>query len=183
MLARDAAALATAWRDGYAARFAEPGDDASAFPTVQAAVDRLVNDCVTMAETVAELRLGKPAGHDSGGEPQPALAESGTSDHAAADLLGNIRGVRLVYLGGGGRGLGSIVAARSPRVDRDVRAALDEAERRLAAVPRPFRAALSSDAAAVEAAYDAVKALEVLLRTEVIGVLGATIKFNGNDGD
>ena len=53
----------------------------------------------------------------------------------------------------------------------------------VAAIPVPYRSALVDQRLEVAAAHAAVKELKRILATEVIGSLGATLKFNANDGD
>ena len=136
---------------------------------------------------VADTRIGKPLGLATGGAPQPALEESGPSDNSLADMAASLRGIRAIYTGAraaaGTGGIGAIVAAQSPATDREVRDLLDRAIDAVGAIPRPFRAAIVDQRALVQAAYDAVKELKRVLATEVLAALGATLKFNDNDGD
>jgi uncharacterized protein len=188
-LRRKATALRDAWSSegGYFTRFTEPGRAESVFPTVKGALDTFVNESVFLAELIADAKLGKPLGNGSGGTPLPALEESGPSDNSGADMLGNLRSIRSIYLGtrDGTRGMGltALVAKKSPATDAAVRRALEEAMRRVEAIPRPYRTSLFEHRAEIEAAYAAVKELKVLLATEVVALLGATLKFNDNDGD
>ena len=64
-----------------------------------------------------------------------------------------------------------------------MREAIDEALAAIAAIPHPYRDALTGEPASIDAALEAVRALQRLLGTEVVAVLGATLAFNGNDGD
>src|SRR6185295_589626 len=127
----------------------------------------------------------KPLGLMTGGEPRPELAESLPSDGAAADLAASVRGIRDLYLGtrsgADGRGIAALV--KSPGLDQRMRAALATAIARLEAVPHPFRAALLARDPSLPAAYEAVRELRRLAATELVANLGATLKFNDNDGD
>lgn len=180
-LARKTTELRDAWAPegaNYLGRLVEPGTSTSAFPTIQSVIDALVNESVFLTELVADARLGKALGIGSGGVPQPDIEESGPSDNSIADMAAALRGVRNAY-----SEIGRLVAAQSPATDRAVREALDEAIRSVEAIPRPYRTAVMDQRPEVKAAYDAVKALKRVLGTEVIAVLGATLKFNANDGD
>jgi uncharacterized iron-regulated protein len=195
LLAEDAAALDRAWRadgGGFVARVADIGG-ASPFATIKAATDGVVNEAVFLSELVADGKLGKPMGKAAGGEPQLDLVQSAPSDGAVDDMLANLRGVRAVLYGAGTRaedlgatppaGLAVLVARASPSIELRLRGELATAKAALAAIPRPFAAAVAARAPEVEAAWEAARALRLTLATEVIAALGATLSFNDNDGD
>jgi predicted lipoprotein len=182
--------LLEAWTMGsnrYIAVLTDPGDDNAEYPTVKKSVDALVNESVFLSERVADAWLGKPLGVMNASEPQPELEESALSDNSLSDITNSLRSIRNVYLGTTngipGNGIISLVQARSAATDRAVRDALDDAFDAVEEVPRPFNQALYDDRAAVQRAYDAVKVLKRVLTTEVVGALGAALKFNDNDGD
>lgn len=199
-LERKTRELERAWSPdggGYAELVATPGASNATYPTIKAVIDAFVNESVFLTELVADARIGKPFGLATGGTPQPTLEESGPSDNSLADMASSLRGIRAIYAGARGDadddggpgdnpsagGIGALVAARSPATDREVYERLADAIAAIEAVPRPFRTAVLDHPAQVQAAYDAVKELKRLLGTEVLGVLGATLKFNDNDGD
>jgi predicted lipoprotein len=182
--------LRAAWTDGrsnYLDVLTDPGDDNDEYPTVKKVVDTLVNECVFLTEVIADTRLGKPLGVANAGEPQPELEESPLSDNSRQDVADSLKSVRDVYLGTRngrlGQGITTLVRQRSPTTDRAVRDALDDALAATAAIPQPFSEAIVEHRQAVERAYDAVNVLKRVLGTEVVGALGAALKFNDNDGD
>lgn len=185
-VAQNARALRDAW-EIQGASLADPGADNEMFETIKKSVDDLVNAQWSEAEQVADMRIGTPLGTKAGGTPQPDEQESGPSDTSVDDMAGTLRGIRNIYFGSRdgapGRGIGSLVAAQSPALDRRVRDAFDRALAAVAAIPTPYREALLAKDPRVLAAYDAVQELEATLRTEVVSSLGATVKFNDNDGD
>jgi predicted lipoprotein len=185
-LAANAVTLRDAWVD-YSAQIADPGADNMDFPTVKASIDALVNEIVFQAEVVADARLGKPSGTSSGGAPQPELQESAPSDHSIEDMRNSVIGIRNIYYGtrtgDPGKGIGGLVAAANPATDRDVRAGIEASIAAIAAIPTPYTQALLDQRPEVAAAYAQVQDLQHLLATEVISTLGATLKFNDNDGD
>jgi predicted lipoprotein len=176
--------LQAAWSNGHLAAFIRPGRAGSAYATIDAALDSVVNESISAAERATSL-LAKPLGLMTGGEPRPELAESLPSDNTAADLAASVRGIRDLYLGtrtgADGRGIAALVKIRS--LDLRMRAALDTAVVRLEAMPRPFRAALLARDSSLNAAYEAVRELRRLAATELVANLGATLKFSDNDGD
>lgn len=190
IVASAAAELQAAWDTsalGYARRFSEPGESFSVSPDVQTGLDTLLNQAVFLSEVVANSKLGKPLGAATGGELDPSAQESERSGASLTDALGNLRGVRNVYFGSRdgsfGPSLSSLVRAKSPSADQHARAALEAAEASLLAVPEPLGDALADAPETVTAAFEAVKTLKRVLATEVLGTLGASLKFNDNDGD
>jgi predicted lipoprotein len=190
LVAESAAALRDAWAPDagdYGRRFAEPGGADSVSADVQAGLDTLLNQAIFLSEVVANTKLGKPLGSATGGAIDPSAQESERSGASLSDALGNLRGVRNVYLGtrdgSTGPSLSTLVRAKSPATDLRARRALEEAEASLLAVPEPLTVALTDSPQLVSAALEAVKTLKRLLATEVLGTLGASLKFNDNDGD
>jgi predicted lipoprotein len=190
LVAQGAEELLAAWepdQGGYGRRFSEPGGPDSISSSVQAGLDVLLNEAVFASEVMANLKLGKPLGSETGGEVDPAAQESERSGSSLADLLANWRGVRNVYLGtrdgSQGTSLSSLVQAKSPSTDQRAREALDSAEAGLLGVPEPLTLALLDHPERVTVAYESIKTLKRVLATEVLGTLGASLKFNDNDGD
>ncbi len=190
IVAERAERLRAAWApdDGdYAGKFTRPGEPGSVSKTVQAGLDTLLNQTVVLTEGIANLKLGKPLGVTTGGNIAPETQESERASASLTDMRANLRGIRNVYLGtrdgSVGVSLSSLVRAKVPSVDARVLLAISDAEQALDAIPEPFTAALEDEPSAVQAAYDAAKALKRVLATEVLGTLGASLKFSDNDGD
>jgi putative iron-regulated protein len=185
LLARDAASLHAAWDPaggGFETAVVDIGG-AGPYATVKDATDAVVNDSIFLAELIADAKIGKPLGR-LGGQPDPALVQSGTSDFALDELRAHVRGLSEVYVGtGAGVGLSSLVAKASPATDAHVRSNLAALDAALAAIPRPFSAAVAAQAPEADAAWTVARELRVTLSTEVIAALGATLSFNSNDGD
>jgi predicted lipoprotein len=182
--------LLGAWQaDGgnYVGVLTQPGAANASYTTVKSVIDTFVNESIFLSELVANNKLGKPLGSDSGGDPRPELEESGPSDNSLADMANNLRSIRNVYFGTRsgvpGSGIDQLVSAQSPATNRAVIEALEAAIRAVEAIPTPYRTALLEQRPEVDAAFEAVKALKRVLATEVVGVLGATLKFNDTDGD
>lgn len=190
LVAEAAVALDDAWQPkngDYARRFSQPGAADSVDATVQAGLDTLLSQTVVLSELVANVKLGKPLGTASGGDVNPAAQESGRAQASLTDMLSNLRGMRNVYLGARDdsavTSLSSLVRAKIPSADVHALAAFADAEAALRAIPEPFDQALLDSPQRVQKAYDAVKALKRVLATEVLGTLGASLKFSDNDGD
>ncbi len=190
VVADSAGALLAAWdpeAGDYAGKFTRPGGPDSVATTVQAGLDTLLNEAVVLSEVVANVKLGAPLGATKGGKIDPSAQESERSGATSSDLLANLRGLRNLYLASRDEALApslsALVHGRSPSADLHARAALSDAEAALQAMPEPFTRALQESPESVTAAYEAVKALKRVLATEVLGTLGASLKFSDNDGD
>jgi putative iron-regulated protein len=192
-LAVDLAVRATELRDAwtpegqaYVETFADVGSAGGTFATIKQAIDGLVNESVFLSENITDAKLGKPLGLEAG-TPAPELAESGPSDNSLADIAGNLRGLRNVWLGtrdgSSGTGLRSLIAGRSPSLAVRVDTELAAAQAAVAAVPRPFATAVTGNAPEALAAWTAVRELRMSIAVEVVAVLGSTLSFNDNDGD
>lgn len=189
-LASKAEALRLAWDEKggkYALEVTLAGEGSKAFASQKAAVDELVNQLVFQADTVLNAKLGKPAGKKSGGEPLPDTEESPRSDNSIADMLATLRGIEAIYngtyAGDDGLGISDLVRARNTAVDDRIQKALADAMAKVEAIPPPFRTAILEHPAEVDAAYESVRTLKRGLATEVVSVLGSTLRFNDADGD
>lgn len=147
------------WSDAHAERLATPAADDPSYPTIDRVMRVVAGECAELASRLAELR-----------------EESELSDNTGADLANALRGLRNVYYGTRsgepGKGLGGLVAASEPEVDRAARAALEAALAAVAAIPRPFHAAVAAGAPEVGAAQAAVAELHRILATDVARALG-----------
>jgi predicted lipoprotein len=186
--------LALAWaadRDDlgggrYVTTFTVPAPS-SKYPSYKFAIDALVGETVYLIEHVANDKIGKPFGKSSGGTPMPALAESPYSDNSMVDAADTVRGMRDVYLGTkdgtAGSGVTALVRAQSAEIDDSARAAFTQAITDIQAIPKPFETAVTQNAATVETAYQSLKKLKRVVATEVVGILGVTLKFSDTDND
>ncbi len=178
--------LATAWEPtggNFARELTEAGSGSALFPSGKSAIDQLVNSVIFATDLVTGTKLGKPYGTKSGGEPRPADEESARSDNSLVDMVSTLDGVRVMYAGAGGKGLSDLVRAKNPSLDARVLAAMEDVLRKVAAIPPPFRTAITSQRPAVENAYQAARTLKNLLSTEVATALATTLAFNDSDGD
>jgi predicted lipoprotein len=188
-VARQAAAIRDVWApdgEAYATAIAEAGTGSAAYPTAKSAVDVLVNQLLFTTELVLDQKLGRPAGKRTG-TPRPEEVEAGRSGRSLAAIGANLDGLEGVYFAmrgdAQGVGLSALIARRSAPADARTRAALAEARALVTAIPEPLDRAVVDDPAAVDAAYQSLRALRQLMATEIVAVLGATLTFNDNDGD
>ena len=153
---------------------------------VQHASSVLIEQLVFTLENVRELKLGKPFGKRDGGVVQPQALEAPGSGRSLADARDAVRGVEAVYRGGAGEaslGVRDWLLARRPALAPEIDAAFEVVYEALDAVPDALRAAILDHPTYVEAAYQAVRALQVLFAVDLAQALGVTVTFNPTDGD
>jgi predicted lipoprotein len=188
-LAQQAQGVATAWSpDGgnFVAEVATAGQGSATYPTAHKAVSDIVNRLLAALEHVHKNKLGRPL-YGNGKSPWPTWVEAGRSGNSLANILENLQGLRAVYAGidGTTNGLGFddyLTALGSPlgeRITQHIQMALAAVQ----AIPPPLRVAVVEHPQAVEAAYQALKVLLVLLKVDMTNLLGVTVDFSDNDGD
>jgi predicted lipoprotein len=187
--ANDAAALEEAWSpEGgkFVDEMANAGTGSTIFASGQDGIARVVNLLNAALQLANGNKLGTPAGITTG-IVDPTLVESRFSDNSIEDLLGNLRGVEEVYLGKhgdkSGKGITTLVSARSAAIDTAVKTALMEAQAKVSAIPPPLRTAVTDNVDVVKAAHASVRAARIRISTDVASVLGVSITLNDNDGD
>jgi uncharacterized protein len=184
----DAVTVHRAWEPGegdFVAQLANAGTAGSRYATQKDAVDEVVNRLISAVE-VAELKLSKPLGFETGGTVRPEQEEARRSDNSLADLSATVAGMERLWLGASGNGTGglsAIVAATNKGLDATVKSDLANVRTALESIPPPLRTALTKNRESVEAARAAFSTLRATLASEVVSNLGVTLKFNDNDGD
>lgn len=186
-IAARTADIAAAWPD-QAAAFKTAGEPDSEYPTVQAAIDAIVNASIENLYAMVKGKLDRPLGNLTGSPPDPALVESRFSANSLTELSCNLDGFALVYLGadlrsGGAPGLGALVEARDPDLDARILAQMDVARIALGNIPPPLADALTADRSAVQTARDEIDALRRLIKLDVAQLLNVTLSLSDNDGD
>lgn len=177
-----AAILRDAWSPAggdFAGTLGNAGPGNPTFPTVKSAIDALVNQMVFLSEDIADAQLLAALGTRTGGQPRPDVLDAHRSGNGLADLLANLTGLETIYF-----------SAMSPvvdNVDPDTGGALSLAiQRALETANRislPLEEAVVSQKPLVERAQVRAKELMATLEIDLISVLGATLRFNPNDGD
>jgi predicted lipoprotein len=186
-IARRGDDLATAWAlEAEALKTA--GEAGSAYTSEKVAIDAIVNATIENLYRMVKDKLDRPLGNLTGSAPDPTILESIYSGTTRDDLENNLQGFARVYLGadgepGGEPGLGALVAARDPELDRRILAQHTLARDTLAAIPLPFATALTDHRSAVQSARDEIDALRRLIKLDVASLLGVTLSLSDNDGD
>ena len=184
-----AAQYVSAWESEHLEEWAS---GTGRYPSVFGAASVLVEQMIFTAENVRELKIGKPFGKRDAGELQLDQFESPYSRtslqdaRAATESIENVWRGRYVDRDGvthEGLGVRDWLVARRPALEANVDAAFADAQAKLDAITPDLEAAVSDDAVVVEAAYQAVKELQLVLAVEMAAALNITVTFNPTDGD
>jgi predicted lipoprotein len=172
---------------GYGTQLAEAGVGSALYASQSEGVDKIVTALVYVDEMVVLKKLAKPLGATMNNVVQPALEEGPRSDSSIRDLQSNLAGIQAIYTGERGaltgQGLASAVRTINPGAATRFEAALAATVAAVGAIPPPLRTALTANRPAVDAAYEAFRALKTSLVTDLAGALGASIGFGFSDTD
>jgi predicted lipoprotein len=193
-LAGQAKTLLDAWRPAagnYLAGFAS----ASAFESAQAGLN-VVTDAMFYLDTdTKDMKLAEPAGIavnvcNTMGEPCPDELESPRARHSKENVIANLRGFQMLFLGQGpggvdGAGFDDFLRSVDAGALADqMAAALVTAIAAVEAIPGSMEDALQSDYEAVAAAHAGVKGVTDILKTQFLTVLGLDLPDGGaSDND
>lgn len=181
-VSRAAAEVAARWETTYGPEMAAADNDT--FMRQQAVIDALVNRHGELSESIQVGRLGTPLGEKTEGVPQPDTVQSTRSAFARAEIVAALRGMAQIYTGvDGGPGLNDAIRRRQPSLVTELEAAFDAAIAAVEAIEDPLHVAVVDHPEQVRAAFDAVRAVKLLMTTDVANVLGVTRTFSDNDGD
>lgn len=176
-----AAAMEATWR-GYVPVFT--GAAEGPYTEVGAGFGEIVNRMGFTVENIRRDKLGRPLGLLSG-SPQPGKVESPYADRSVADIRDALATLGELYEGVGDR----LGLRRHPRIadreDLDIafRGALRRSQAALAAISGPLDEAVLDDPTTVQAAIDALSALQTVIQVDLIGALAVSRAFNDSDGD
>jgi predicted lipoprotein len=156
------------------------------FPTVKSAVDELVNQLIFLSEEIADAQLLAALGRDTG-TPDPEALDAHRSENGLADLLDGLTGLQNVYYGAyAGRdasGFSDVIVVSTPDIDGSIGLAIRRCFETATRIPGPLETALYEEPELVERAQVRAKELMRSLEVDLVSALGATLRFNPNDGD
>lgn len=122
----------------YGVAMHNAGEGSTTFKTITAAAAAILDGCITISEEVASQKIGKPyTGADIN------YIESPYSDNSKVDFADNIRSIQNAYLGGAdaskrGASVSDYIKSVDPEADAAVRAAAEDAIKKINAFPTPF---------------------------------------------
>jgi hypothetical protein len=188
-LADKAQVVAQLWRPeggDFSGTIARAGHGGTTYPTSHQAISDIVNQLVSAVETVQNTKIGKPL-RGNGQKPWPHAVEAGRSGTSTALMLATLEGALAVYSGKAasedGPGFEAFLAALGSDLGPRITQQFDAALTAIRAMPAPLRVALVEQPQTVQAAYQAVHQLLILLKVDMTNVLSVTVDFSDNDGD
>ncbi len=149
----------------------------------QASLSLLVNELAAVVEKVAESHL-----NFSLQLPTPILRqldriEGARSRSTRSQLAAILRGAQAAYRGGEGQGIDDYLRPLNQPLAVRIEAGFEKSFASLKAIEVPLEVALTDQRELVERAYQTVRELELLFKTDLAGALGVTITFTSDDGD
>jgi iron uptake system EfeUOB component EfeO/EfeM len=123
--------------DSYGEDMLNAGKPGSTKKTVVSACETIVEGCITIADEVGAMKIGRPhTGEDVN------YIESPYSYNSKVDFIGNIKSIQNVYLGGieGKRGasLSDYIKSVDADLDTKIKNAINDAIAKIEAIPYPF---------------------------------------------
>ncbi|NYZ12572.1 imelysin family protein [Azospirillum sp. RWY-5-1] len=186
-VARNAAAIATEVRDGWAglAPKLTAGEATPVGANPTEAVNNLYASVVTMTQIVVDQKLLIPLGA-SAAEAKPGLAEAVRAGRSLAMIAGNLQAIRAIMLGeAGGPGFAALAPdnAAGNAARADAAKAFDAALAAVKAIDRPLDRAIAETRPKVEVAFKAAKAAQTVVNFTLPPLIDVTLGFNELDGD
>ncbi len=192
-LTDSAEALHAFWQpdqEDYATAFIEADMDGG---DIQSSINMIVNQLLSELEGIINQRLGKPLGKSSGGDPHPELVEALYSDHSLPRIIATVEGMQALFNGSSDSSAEALglddyldfldATYENGALSDAINAQFEAALAALSAIDQPLDQAIENQPEQVEAAYQELRTLLVLLKSDMVNQLGVTITFNDNDGD
>jgi predicted lipoprotein len=166
---------------GYLSTFVASDSDGA---DIRGSVSRLANRIIEVHEISTQHGLGRPMGRSTDGIPRPEEVEAPLSGRSLELLVATVETLRRTIDAGlddylDHLDLSGDAAPLSQRISEQYEVALTA----LRAIEGPLQVAVVERPAQVERAYEAMRALIVLLKTEMAAQLGITVTFSDTDGD
>lgn len=187
-LKSNASAVYNSWVGGYAGTFSNnTGTD------VGSSLGMLVNELNYDYEILKNYRIGIPLGKKTLGTPQPNKVEAYYEKNSVQLAVEHIKSIENIYLGrskSGSDGLGlddyliRLEAQYNSGLLSDaIKSQFSVTISKLQAIPDPLSETIVNNPAVVDAAYNEIQKLLVLLKTDMPSALGVQITYQDNDGD
>jgi predicted lipoprotein len=177
-LAAKAALVANDWAapgsSGAGEKFAAGG---------QQSVNLAVNQLAAAIENAAERHLRFVLVLPNPISRQLYRVERSRSGSSLEGLLASVEGAQKFFSGNGGLGLKDAVRQVNPELEKRLAQQFEASISAIRAVNAPLEQAAVNNRAAIENAYEKTRALEILLKVDMVSALGVTLTFSSNDGD
>ncbi|MEY3445030.1 MAG: hypothetical protein RLZZ519_3311, partial [Bacteroidota bacterium] len=180
--------VATQWNSGYLATFKEAlGTD------VGSSTSMLVNGLNRDLEIIKTASIGIPLGKQTFDTPLPEKVEGFYSQSSLTLATAELEALELIFEGqrtGSAEGYGLREALNAvdalyngENLGDAIHAQFQTAKAAVAAIPGPLSEAVVSNRAPVEAAYNEIQKLVILLKTDMASALSILITYTDADGD
>ncbi|TLV03190.1 imelysin family protein [Dyadobacter luticola] len=158
---------------------------------INSSLGMLSNKMIDLVYTIKDERLGAPLGKRNNGTPQPGMVDAKFSNASLTLLKAELRTLENTFSGtGAGNNIGiddilDEAGAKSgdQLLSEKIKAQFAAVKAKIDAIGDPLSTAITGQTAAVSAAYDEVKKLQVLMEVDMINNLGVLLTFSDNDGD
>ncbi|MES2520427.1 MAG: imelysin family protein [Bacteroidota bacterium] len=176
------------WKNGYVTTFinADSRD-------INSSLGVLSNKLIDLIYTVRDERMGAPKGNRNSGVPQPDLAESVVSESSILLINNELKGIENAFLGRtptgtDGIGLDDLLDKLEAKsgdelLSKKIKNQFSVVYIKLNAIPKTLPIAVIDNKVEVQAAYDEIKRLQVMMEVDMINNLGVLLTFSDNDGD
>lgn len=183
-LKTNATTVLAGWNGSYKATFlAATGTD------VGSSVGQLTNQLVYDYEILKNFEIGIPAGTQSMGNALPQKVQAYYSKISLSLALQHVQALQTLYMGKDGLGFDDYLTAANAKytdgrgLNDVIKAQFASAITKLQALSDPLSTNITTNQAAVVAAYTELQKLTVLLKTDMTSSLGILITYGDNDGD
>lgn len=176
------------WKNGYVSTFINADNR-----DINSSLGILSNKLIDLIYTVRDERMGAPKGNRNGGVPQPDLAESVVSESSILLITNELKGIENAFLGRtptgtDGIGLDDLLDKLEAKsgdelLSKKIKNQFSLVYTKLNAIPKTLPIAVVDNKVEVQAAYDEIKRLQVMLEVDMINNLGVLLTFSDNDGD
>ncbi|MBE2223587.1 MAG: imelysin family protein [Anaerolineae bacterium] len=155
---------------------------------MESSMNMLVNQMLADLEEIITLRIGFPLGKLSGGVSRPEHVEAPYSQMSLPRIIATVEALQTIYSGGAGSGLDDYLDFLGATYEEELLSQVihnqfDMTLEALNAVEDPLAIAVDTNSGQVEAAYQELNKLLVLLKVDMANHLGIVLTFNDNDGD
>ena len=122
----------------YGEMMINAGQPGSTFKTYQEVAEDILQGCIDIADEVGNTKIGRPNSGTS--DDDKNYIESPYSLNSIEDFQDNIISIRKAYCGSksGDASLSDYIKSSNPQLDADIRQAIEDAIKAIAAIPEPF---------------------------------------------
>jgi predicted lipoprotein len=176
------------WKNNYVSKFisADSRD-------INSSLGVLSNKIIDLIYTIRDERIGVPKGNRNSGTPQPDLAEAFLSGSSIALAISELKGIENAFsgkspAGADGIGLDDLLDKLEAKsgdelLSKKIKTQFATVYTKLNAIPTTLPIAVVNNKTEVQAAYDEIKRLQVMMEVDMINNLGVLLTFSDNDGD